>query len=489
LTDGEALGDFIERREARAFEILLRRHGRMVLGVCRRLLGNPHDADDAFQATFLVLVRKADSIKPREAVGNWLYGVAYRTALVARAKLARRRLMEKQVEDMPHPQDRHESCWNELRPLLDQELHRLPDKYRLAVVLCDLEGRSRKDVARQLAIPEGTLSSRLATARKQLAQRLVRHGFALSSVSLGALLVNNAASACVAPSLMAATTKAALLVAAGHAAVTGAIPAGVAALTKGVMKTMFLAKMKTLSLVMFGSAVLTMGTGGLWYETRAGASDPINRSVQSKTKKLANETFLKAEPADDENEAKAKAAREAFVRNDELQQQLEKARKESEELRSMVEKLQKSLELERAKAELSMANAMNQLNSAQKREVDARKQAEKERYASQIQQANTIAQVQQEESHGSEIRKLEDLEKSIQAKVEDRKQAIMKQLKELEDLEKNEVAKIKQRKADLLNEAATKKAAQAKETGDKLDLILQRLEKLEKRIDGLDKGK
>ncbi|HEV3237828.1 MAG TPA: sigma-70 family RNA polymerase sigma factor, partial [Gemmataceae bacterium] len=273
LTDGEALGDFIERREARAFEILLRRHGRMVLGVCRRLLRNLHDADDAFQATFLVLVRKADSIKPREAVGNWLYGVAYRTALVARAKLARRRLMEKQVEDMPHPQDRHESCWNELRPLLDQELHRLPDKYRLAVVLCDLEGRSRKDVARQLAIPEGTLSSRLATARKQLAQRLVRHGFALSSVSLGALLVNNAASACVAPSLMAATTKAALLVAAGHAAVAGAIPAGVAALTKGVLKTMFLAKMKSVTVVLFGTAVLTVGTGGLWYETRAGASD------------------------------------------------------------------------------------------------------------------------------------------------------------------------------------------------------------------------
>src|SRR6516165_8747626 len=102
-SDGELLACFIERREETAFAALVRRHGPMVLGVCRRILRNPHDADDAFQATFLVLVRKAASVRPREAVGNWLYGVAYRTALEARGRIARRRGREKQVDDLPHP--------------------------------------------------------------------------------------------------------------------------------------------------------------------------------------------------------------------------------------------------------------------------------------------------------------------------------------------------------------------------------------------------
>src|SRR5262249_20449250 len=145
------------------------------------LLGNPHDAEDAFQATFLVAVRKAASVRPRELFGNWLHGVAYRTALEARARIARRRAKEKQVEELPHPaQAEPEAVWQELRPLLDRELSRLPDKYRVPVVLCDLEGRSRQEVARQLRLPEGTLSSRLATARKTLARRLSRYGPVLS---------------------------------------------------------------------------------------------------------------------------------------------------------------------------------------------------------------------------------------------------------------------------------------------------------------------
>jgi len=127
-SDTDLLGHFIEEREEAAFAALLQRHGPMVLGVCRRILGNPHDAEDAFQATFLVLARKAASVRPREAVGNWLYGVAYRTALEARTKIARRRAREKQVSEMPQPEVKEESCWRELLPLLDREVHRLPDK-------------------------------------------------------------------------------------------------------------------------------------------------------------------------------------------------------------------------------------------------------------------------------------------------------------------------------------------------------------------------
>src|SRR5436305_12300035 len=136
--DGELLGRFVERRDERALAELVERHGPMVWGVCRRLLGH-HDAEDAFQATFIVLVRKAASVKPREMVGNWLYGVARQSALQARTA-ARRRAREIQVTQMPDteaPQDR----WADVRPILDEELSRLPYHYRAVIVLYDLEGR------------------------------------------------------------------------------------------------------------------------------------------------------------------------------------------------------------------------------------------------------------------------------------------------------------------------------------------------------------
>src|SRR5262249_42961899 len=144
MTDGQLLECFLTRRDEAAFAALVRRHGPMVLGVCRRMLHNPHDAEDAFQATFPVLGRKAATIARRELLGNWLYGVAYRTALDARAAAARRRVREKQVSEMPEPEaSASEDVWRDLRPLLDEELSRLPDKYRVPVVLCDLEGRTR----------------------------------------------------------------------------------------------------------------------------------------------------------------------------------------------------------------------------------------------------------------------------------------------------------------------------------------------------------
>src|SRR5580704_7786748 len=174
LTDGQVLECFVSRRDEAAFEVLVRRHGPMVLGLCKRVIGNVHDAEDAFQACFLVLARKAASVLPREAVGNWLYGVAYRTVRRVNAVSARRRAREKQVREMPQLTTEAPDPFRELEPLLDQELSRLPDKYRLPLILCHLESRSRKEVARQLKLPEGTLSSRLATARKILADRLAR---------------------------------------------------------------------------------------------------------------------------------------------------------------------------------------------------------------------------------------------------------------------------------------------------------------------------
>ena len=186
-SDGQLLGAFIERRDETAFAVLVRRHGPMVFGVCRRLLRHQQDAEDCFQATFIILARRAAAVVKRASLVSWLYGVAFRTAQQARSANARRQAREKQVEDMPHPAVTADEP-QDWRPLLDEELNRLPEKYRTAVVLCELEGRPRRDAAELLRIPEGTLSSRLATARKMLAGRLATRGLSISGVSLAARL-------------------------------------------------------------------------------------------------------------------------------------------------------------------------------------------------------------------------------------------------------------------------------------------------------------
>jgi RNA polymerase sigma factor (sigma-70 family) len=256
LGDGELLGSFIERHDETALAALVRRHGPMVWGVCRRLLSH-HHAEDAFQATFLVLVRKAASIRSREMVGNWLYGVAHQTALLARRTAARRRAREVQVAEMPDVEAVQQDQWPELRPLLDEELSCLPEIYRAVLVLCELEGRSRKETARQLGVPEGTVAGRLARARVMLAKRLILRGVTLSGGALAAILSRNVASADVPASVVSKTIKVASLTAAGQAT-TGVISVTVAALTEGVLKTMFLSKLK----VVVGAMMLVVVLAG-----------------------------------------------------------------------------------------------------------------------------------------------------------------------------------------------------------------------------------
>ncbi|HEV3263131.1 MAG TPA: RNA polymerase sigma factor [Gemmataceae bacterium] len=260
-TDGQLLGSFVEQRDEAAFEALVRRHGPMVLGVCRRFLHNQDDAEDAFQATFLVLVRKPASVVPREMVANWLYGVAHQTAIRARAADAKRRRRERQVVVMPEPEAVSQARPDDLLPLLDQELSRLPDKYRVAIVLCDLEGKTRKEAARQLGWPEGSVSSRLARARVMLARRLTRRGVILSSGSLTVALSANVASASVPTSLVSATIKAASLYVAGQVIAAGAISAKVVALTEEVVKTMFLTKLKIVTMVLLAVSMVAAGGG------------------------------------------------------------------------------------------------------------------------------------------------------------------------------------------------------------------------------------
>jgi RNA polymerase sigma-70 factor (ECF subfamily) len=255
MGDSLLLDRFLSSRDEVAFEQLVRAHGPMVLGVCRRLLGHEQDAEDAFQATFLVLARKADSIRQRGSLAGWLYAVACRTAMEARAMRSRLRRKETQVEALPDIAAGQMTDSSELGSALDHELGRLPAKYREAIILCDLEGRSRAEAARWLDIPEGTLSSRLAAGRKKLADRMARRGVVLSTGALTAALAEAAASS-VPPPLVTATVRGAVAWAAGPAA-TGAISTAVMTLTQGVLKTMFVTKLKFAAAAVLPLAALT----------------------------------------------------------------------------------------------------------------------------------------------------------------------------------------------------------------------------------------
>jgi RNA polymerase sigma factor (sigma-70 family) len=267
-TDGQLLASFIDQKDEAAFEALVRRHGPMVLGVCRRVLRNHHDAEDAFQATFLVLARKASSVRPRERLASWLHGVALRTSMKAKAMTARRRGREKQVAEMPEPEAARQDQWRDLQPLLDQELNGLPENYRLPILLCDLGGKTIKEATRQLGWPQGTLAGRLARGRKLLAKRLANRGVVLSAGSLAAVVSQNAASADVPASLLSSTLKSAAVIAAGRAAVAGVVPAKVAILTEGVLKAMLLSKLKAATAGLLLVALL-IGAAGAIYQTQA----------------------------------------------------------------------------------------------------------------------------------------------------------------------------------------------------------------------------
>jgi RNA polymerase sigma factor (sigma-70 family) len=260
LPDAQLLKDFVSERDEVAFEALVRRHGPMVLGVCRRVLQEEHDAEDAFQATFLVLLRKAHAIGQPELLGNWLFGVAYRIALRARSAAAKRRRLERQAVDMHSARTSHEPAGSELSPMLEAEVNRLPKKYRAPVVLCYLEGKTNEEASRELGWPLGTVAGRLARARDMLRTRLSRRGLAFSAGVFAMALSYQAAPAAVPSPLLAFTVKAAMSIAAGHAA-AGAFSASVAALAEGALHTMFLTKLKIAGLVLV--AVGLVGAGCL----------------------------------------------------------------------------------------------------------------------------------------------------------------------------------------------------------------------------------
>jgi RNA polymerase sigma factor (sigma-70 family) len=261
-TDVQLLYRFAAGRDEAAFAALVRRHGPMVLAVCRRLLAHEHDAEDAFQATFLVLALKAGSVARPESLGSWLHGVARRTALKARARAARRQAAERQVqpevEAVPDP----DPGWSDLRPILDEEVGRLPARHRAAFVLCCLEGRTNAEAAGLLGCPEGTVASRLSWARRRLRSRLTRRGLAPSAIVVATVQGGQAIAANVPPTLAGYTIKAAAAVAAGKAA-AGTVPPQVVALAEGVLGAMFATRLwmaaAVVGLALAGAAALAAG--------------------------------------------------------------------------------------------------------------------------------------------------------------------------------------------------------------------------------------
>jgi RNA polymerase sigma factor (sigma-70 family) len=320
LTDKELLESFVASRDEGAFAALVQRHGPLVWGVCRRVLHQDQDAEDAFQATFLVLARKACRVRWQADVGNWLSAVALRTAMKAKSGASRRYGREGPLQDMPatpHPALPHlgegwvGAAWLEIRPILDEELNRLPLKYRAPVVLHYFEGKTYAQAAQALGWPAGTVSTRLAQARHLLRGRLARRGVALSSALLAAALSENAATAMAPAALVDTTVKAATLFAGGQALTGCLISTKVATLTHGVLKTMFLTKLK------IGAAlVLTLGALG------AGAGVMGYRMLPAVEAKGPTNGKAGGEVAADDQ-----------PKPDKPKQEIERLRKENEELR------------------------------------------------------------------------------------------------------------------------------------------------------------
>jgi RNA polymerase sigma factor (sigma-70 family) len=273
LSDGDLLERFVANSDEAAFAALMKRHGRMVMGICRRILSDHQHAEDAFQATFFVFARRARSIRDRKRLGNWLHGVAFRTAMKARAQNGPR-FRETLHDSIPDRDYSQNMIWRDLRPILDQEITRLPEKYRTPFILCHLEGRTNAEAARLLQRPEGSIVTHLARARARLRQRLTRRGLTLSAAALSTALSQNAAPAAMSAIGIKSTAQAAVLIAAGQSATGEAIFSQSLVLMEGVLKAMVASKLRTAMVLALVPLFMILGGGVATYRTLASGRAP-----------------------------------------------------------------------------------------------------------------------------------------------------------------------------------------------------------------------
>jgi RNA polymerase sigma factor (sigma-70 family) len=294
-SDQQLLERFATLRDEAAFAALLQRHGSMVLGVCRSVLRHQHDAEDAFQAVFLVLAQKADSIHRREAVSGWLYRVAYRLAVRAKVSASRRRVHEQRVAALPTADPVPDMSLRELRDVLNEELRRLPEQYRAPLVLCALEEKSLEEAARLLGWSKGAVKGRLQRGRERLRQRLHRRGLDVSAGLLTVALWAGSASAQVPESLAASTLRAALHLVAGERLMAGAVSANVAALVQGATPTMCFGKIKVAIILVLAVGLSVVGLGTLYHRDltaqQAGAAPEPTAKPAAPVEKAAKDSL------------------------------------------------------------------------------------------------------------------------------------------------------------------------------------------------------
>jgi RNA polymerase sigma factor (sigma-70 family) len=279
VPDDQLLARFVARRDEDAFATLLKRHGPMVLGVCRSVLRNLHDAEDAFQAAFLLLAQKAGSIQRRESVSGWLYRVAYHLAVRTGAAASRRRVHETRAVTMPSADPLLDMSLREVRGVLFEELEKLPEQYRTLLVLCALEEKSRDEAARLLGWSRNAVKGKLERGRELLRSRLRRRGLELPAGLFAAALAVNSASGQVSATLVDSTLRAAVQAAAGAGAVAGAVSAEVAALVQGASKTLFPGKTRIATALFLAIGLAASCFGAMWHPATA-ADEPAVRAGQ-----------------------------------------------------------------------------------------------------------------------------------------------------------------------------------------------------------------
>jgi RNA polymerase sigma factor (sigma-70 family) len=448
LSDAELLRRFVSRHDEAAFELLVWRHGPMVLGVCRRVLRNQADAEDAFQATFLALARKAGDISRGGAVGPWLCRVALRAALRARTTAAKR-AAQTLPADLPSREigGPAERDW---QPILDEEINRLPERYRRPVVLCHLQGCTLAEAARQLGCPRGTVAVRLVRARQRLRARLTRRGVALAAAPSGALASESAVSA----ALVKATVRAALGYALRGAA--GALSPSVLTLTEGVLRAMLLSKIKFVAAVLLATALASAGAA--WVVTyRADAGEPPPAGTGARPAPVPADGPPTSRSAPDRRADDERAAVDR--RRAELEKRLERAVRSLDEHEDRLAKQERTWLEELIEARLKVMDLreelkakerdLNALGSVADPMADDRMRtllADRDRAAQRLHSAKAAVA---KENDPVVLRFTDEL-KELGARVESRKQELEKEAAEKKKWRDEELARLRPLRRELI---------------------------------------